>query len=116
MRRRGFRFKNARCLYQQTGRPAETTNKHQIQTTGSLNHNRVVKRENIEKNKATGYYDLTRVVPYQMLQGNMPKNTKEGTNVVLLDPDVAKVFKTPRSVNQALRSLAEIIKAQKQKA
>lgn len=37
-------------------------------------------------------------------------------NIVLLDPDVAKVFKTPTSVNQALRSLAEIIKAQKLKA
>jgi hypothetical protein len=44
------------------------------------------------------------------------KKDKAGTNIVLLDPDVAKVFKTPRSVNQALRSLAEIIKAQKQKA
>ena len=41
---------------------------------------------------------------------------KAGMNIVLLDPDVAKVFKTPASVNQALRSLAEIIKAQKQKA
>ena len=41
---------------------------------------------------------------------------KAGMNIVLLDPDVAKVFKTTASVNQALRSLAEIIKAQKQKA
>jgi hypothetical protein len=41
---------------------------------------------------------------------------KAGTNIVLLEPDVAKVFKTPTSVNQALRSLAQIIKAQKQKA
>jgi hypothetical protein len=36
--------------------------------------------------------------------------------MVPLDPDVAKVFKTPKSVNHALRSLAEIIKAQKHKA
>jgi len=41
---------------------------------------------------------------------------KAETNIVLLEPDVAKVFKTPTSVNQALRSLAQIIKAQKQKA
>ena len=41
---------------------------------------------------------------------------KAGMNIVLLDPDVAKVFKTPRSVNQALRSIPQIIKAQKQKA
>jgi len=34
----------------------------------------------------------------------------------LLGPDVAKVFKTPISINQALRFLAQIIKDQKQKA
>jgi len=41
---------------------------------------------------------------------------KAGTNIVLLDPDVAKVFKTPGAVNRALRSLAEIIRTQKQEA
>ena len=50
------------------------------------------------------------------VRGKYAKRYKAGTNMVLLDPDVAKVFKTQRSVNQALRSLAEIIKAQKQKA
>jgi len=50
------------------------------------------------------------------IRGKYTKQYKTGTNIVLLDPDVAKVFKTPRSVNQALRSLAKIIKAQKQKA
>jgi len=50
------------------------------------------------------------------VRGKYAKKYKAGTNIVLLDPDVAKVFKTPKSVNQALRSLAGIIKAQKQKA
>jgi hypothetical protein len=50
----------------------------------------------------------------RVLEANTPKKCIAGTNVVLLDADVARVFKT--SVNQALRSLAEIIKAQKQKA
>jgi len=50
------------------------------------------------------------------IRGKYTKQYKTGTNIVLLDPDVAKVFKTPRSVNQALRYLAKIIKAQKQKA
>ena len=50
------------------------------------------------------------------IRGKYAKKYKAGTNVVLLDPDVAEVFKTPHSVNQALRSLAKIIKAQKQKA
>lgn len=56
-------------------------------------------------------YDFSKGV-----RGRYAKKYKAGTNIVLLDPDVAKVFKTPGSVNQALRSLAEIIKAQKQKA
>jgi hypothetical protein len=56
-------------------------------------------------------YDFSKGV-----RGKYAKAYKEGTNLVLLDPDVAKVFKTPTSVNQALRSLAKIIKAQKQKA
>jgi hypothetical protein len=56
-------------------------------------------------------YDFSKGV-----RGKYAKKYKAGTNIVLLDPDVAQVFKTPRSVNRALRSLAEIIKAQKQKA
>ena len=50
------------------------------------------------------------------IRGKYAKKYKAGTNIVVLDPDVATVFKTPRSVNQALRSLTQIIKAQKQKA
>lgn len=49
-------------------------------------------------------------------KGKYAKKYRAGTNIVLLDPDVAEVFKTPTSVNQTLRSLAKIIKAQKQKA
>jgi hypothetical protein len=50
------------------------------------------------------------------IKGKYAAKYKAGTNIVLLDPDVAKVFKTPRSVNQALRSLSQILKAQGQKA
>ena len=48
-------------------------------------------------------------------RGKYARKYKEGTNIVLLDPDVAKVFKTSGAVNRALRSLAEIIRSQKQK-
>jgi hypothetical protein len=50
------------------------------------------------------------------VRGKYAKKYQEGSNIVLLDPDVAKVFKTPTSVNKALRALTEIIKSQKQKA
>lgn len=33
---------------------------------------------------------------------------KEGANVVVLDPDVAKAFRTSAAVNEALRSLLRV--------
>ena len=39
----------------------------------------------------------------------------DGSNVVVLDPDVASVFTDSESVNQALRALATIIEKQTQK-
>lgn len=47
------------------------------------------------------------------IQGKYAKRYGEGTNVVVIDPDVAKFLPDHDSVNQALRSLAEIIKRQK---
>lgn len=32
----------------------------------------------------------------------------EGTNMVLLDPDVAKIFPDARAVNEALRTIARL--------
>jgi hypothetical protein len=56
-------------------------------------------------------YDFSKGV-----RGKYAAKYKAGANIVLLDPDVAKIFKSPKSVNEALRSLSQIIKAQKQKA
>jgi hypothetical protein len=36
---------------------------------------------------------------------------KEGTNVVVLDPDVAKAFRDSAAVNEALRSLLKMSEA-----
>jgi hypothetical protein len=49
----------------------------------------------------------------QGVQGKYAKRYTEGTNVVIIEPDVAKVFPDHDSVNQALRSLVEIIRRQK---
>ena len=49
---------------------------------------------------------------YDFSQGVVRKYAKqyaEGTNIVLLDPDVAKVFPDSEAVNQALRAIAQII-------
>lgn len=42
-------------------------------------------------------------------RGRYATRYAEGTNVVLLDPDVAAVFPTAAAVNEALRALAGII-------
>lgn len=47
------------------------------------------------------------------IQGKYSKRYDEGTNVVVIEPDVVKFFPDHDSVNQALRSLSEIIKKQK---
>ena len=53
-------------------------------------------------------YDFSKGV-----QGKYAKRYAEGTNVVIIEPDVAQVFPDHDSVNQALRSLVEIIRRQK---
>jgi hypothetical protein len=47
------------------------------------------------------------------VRGKYAKRYEEGTNIVVIEPDVAKVFPDHDSVNQTLRSLAKIIKRQK---
>ncbi len=56
-------------------------------------------------------YDFSKGV-----QGKYAKRYQEGTNVVVIEPDVAEVFPDHDSVNQALRSPAEIIRRQKKLA
>lgn len=42
------------------------------------------------------------------VRGKYLKEYRKGTNLVLLSPDVAKVFSTEEAVNQALRSLISL--------
>jgi hypothetical protein len=42
------------------------------------------------------------------VRGKYLKEYSKGTNLVLLSPDVAKVFSTEEAVNQALRSLISL--------
>lgn len=45
----------------------------------------------------------------QGARGRYASRYAEGTNVVVLDPDVARVFPSSESVNRALRALAGVI-------
>ena len=44
----------------------------------------------------------------QGVRGKHFESYQEGTNLVLLSPDVAKVFSTEEAVNEALRSLTRV--------
>ena len=48
-------------------------------------------------------YDFSRGV-----RGKYASRYKEGTNIVALDPDVAKIFRTSEAVNEALREVAKL--------
>jgi hypothetical protein len=49
----------------------------------------------------------------QGIRGKYARRYIKGSNVVVLEPDVAKVFPNAQAVNSSLRSLAEIIRRRK---
>ena len=50
------------------------------------------------------------------IKGKYAKRYSTGTNVVIIDPDVAEFFPDENSVNDALRSLIPIIKKREKRA
>jgi hypothetical protein len=52
------------------------------------------------------HYDFSKGV-----RGKYAARYRDGTKVVLLDPDVAEMFKTSEAVNEALRELARLKRA-----
>lgn len=61
-----------------------------------------MKRES-ENNEMLDQYDFSKGV-----RGKYAKAYHQGSNIVVLDPDVAQRFPNSEAVNQALRSLANI--------
>lgn len=55
-------------------------------------------------------YDFSKGV-----RGKYAKKYAEGTNIVIIDPDVAKYFPDHDAVNEALRALAAIIEKHEEK-
>ena len=50
------------------------------------------------------------------VRGKHARRYAQGTNVIVLEPDVAKIFPTQEAANQALRALAEVIKLSRKTA
>ena len=46
------------------------------------------------------------------IQGKYAEKFRQGSNIIRLEPDVAKVFESEASVNEALRSLIKLAKSQ----
>jgi hypothetical protein len=55
-------------------------------------------------------YDFSAAV-----RGATAAQYREGTNVVVLDPDVSALFPNSSAVNEALRTLARLVKPRRQK-
>jgi len=70
-------------------------------------------KKNIKKNAAEirPHYDFSPGV-----RGKYARGYAQGTNVVMLDPDVARAFPNAESVNSSLRALAQLIRKQKSAA
>src|SRR6266545_3532469 len=47
--------------------------------------------------------------------GKYARRYAEGTNVVVLDPDVARLFPTREAVNETLRAVAQIVQIQERR-
>jgi hypothetical protein len=50
------------------------------------------------------------------VRGRYARRYAHGTNVVVLEPDVARVFTNAEAVNSSLRALAKIIRQQQESA
>jgi hypothetical protein len=61
-----------------------------------------------KNNEMLREYDFSKGV-----RGKYARRYALGSNVVVLEPDVAKVFPNAEAVNSSLRSLAEIIRRRK---
>jgi hypothetical protein len=63
-----------------------------------------MKKVESEVDEMRAEYDFSKGV-----RGKYAKQYAEGTNVVVLEPDIVREFPTAESVNEALRSLIPVI-------
>jgi hypothetical protein len=63
------------------------------------------------ENESRPEYDFSKM--HDGVRGKYVDRYRVGTNVVLLDPDVAQAFPTSDAVNEALRLLMQIAQRQK---
>ena len=67
------------------------------------------KRRDKVKDELRPEYDLRQLLK-AAIRGKYAKRHHAGTNLVLLDPDIRKAFRSERTVNEALRLVLELRK------
>jgi hypothetical protein len=73
------------------------------------------KRRDKVKDELRPEYDLRQLLKAGV-RGKYAKRYHAGTNLVLLDPDIRKAFRSERTVNEALRLVLELPKVGSTKA
>ena len=66
-----------------------------------------MKKKSTSKDELRPEYDLKKLLKAGV-RGKYVERYREGTNVVLLEPDVAKVFSNARAVIEALRLVIQL--------
>jgi len=80
----------------------------------SARESRVDENDGIMKKAPEKNNDMLREYDFSKgVRGKYARRYALGSNVVVLEPDVAKVFPNAEAVNSSLRSLAEIIRRRK---
>ena len=69
-----------------------------------------MKKGNRRGDEMRDHYDFTGGV-----RGKYARRYAEGTNVVVLDPDVARLFPNRAAVNETLRAVAQIVQIQERR-
>jgi len=69
-----------------------------------------MKKGNRTDDEMRDHYDFTGGV-----RGKYARRYAEGTNVVVLDPDVARLFPNREAVNETLRAVAQIVQMQERR-
>lgn len=73
-------------------------------------HRVPMKNEDEERDEMRSEYDLSKLEG--RVRGKHHEAVQAGTNLVLLEPDVAEAFPDASSVNEALRMLAKVASRQ----
>ena len=71
-----------------------------------------MKKKSMRKDELRPEYDLKKLLRMGV-RGKYVERYREGTNVVLLEPDVARAFSNARAVNEALRLVIQLTEIRK---